>query len=110
MTTKRSLRVDLCRRTLGRHERVRTAEVPLLFDSVATVGRDGEVNVDEDALLAALAHVPGFLPADPSTVLLLVEDTAVRNPKRFRAWGKYFNAFSVFLYPSERAPQSEVRS
>lgn len=98
---ERTIRADLCQRSLGRHERLKTAEIPLIFESIVTFDPSGEPVVDEDALVRTLDAIPGFLTADPSTVLLLVADTAVGRPKRFRAWGKYFNALSLFLYPSE---------
>lgn len=93
---ERTIRVDLCRRHLGRHEMFRRADVPLAFESVVSVGTSGETTIDEDALLAALPA--RFLTADPSAVLLLVDESAVRQPKRFRAWGKYFDSLSLFVY------------
>ena len=101
------MKVDLAFRSTGVHTTQKTIEIEVDPSQVVTVEvipngntRRVEVSVDEDSLLEAIEKVDSdFLPAPVSTILLMVGydggGTAVRDPFRFRSWGKYFNAYSV---------------
>lgn len=89
-------RIDLAFRHFGRHSFEKSAILDVPYNEIVSE-RDGEPVVDEDALIAAMP--PGWLRQKPSTVLLMVEDSAVGSPIRFRGWGKYFDAYSLTLYP-----------
>ena len=104
------MKLTLSRRRHGIHQPVRTCEVPgRTSDYVrsrpdAILGRT--YTVVEDKLLAALPA--GFLPHASTRILLTVSDgpdegsTAVVTPRRFRPWGKYFDAYILLLERDQR--------
>lgn len=102
------MKVTLAHRHYGVHENVAETEVPGEFSDYATpkpgATRDDYV-IDEDKLLAALPE--GFLPRQPSRILLAVEDetggTGQRGLKRFRDWAKYFDAYCLNLVKDKGA-------
>jgi hypothetical protein len=98
--------VDLMRRHLGRHDVVKSARLlGRASDYVRYAVRDDgfagqrEPVVKEAELLRVLPK--GFLPCAPKSILLMADDagsgvgTAVRVPKVFRPWGKYFDSWSL---------------
>lgn len=100
----------LARRHYGVHSPVKTTPIRVAFASLVSYRTDplrGQVPVvDEAALLAALPA--RWLPCDVSKILLMVEDDgsgcAVGKPTHFRAWAKYFDAYSLTL-SRETAPK-----
>jgi len=100
------MKVRLHRRHHGVHDLVRETEVPGTFAEWATPGDPGpgrdwtaRIRVDEERLVVALPE--GFLPVPPSRVLVGVEDedsgTALSQLTVFRPWGKYFDAYCLWL-------------
>lgn len=97
--------ISLAKRRYGTHKEIRS--VTIEPDVVVSME---PAEVDEDALLKALPV--GFLPRDPENILLMIADsanggTAVRKPSRFRAWGKYFDSFSLTAVPKVIADARE---
>ena len=96
------MKIKLAHRHYGVHENIAEIEVPGEFSDYATprpgATRDDCV-IDEDKLIAALPD--GFLPRQPSRILLAVVDeiggTGQTGLKRFRDWAKYFDAYCLNL-------------
>ena len=108
------MNVQLTRRHYGVHDLVKEADIPGSLADYATVkppsgspydGREYDIN--ETKIATALPD--GFLPVPVPKVLLGIDDTAQSGLKVFRDWGKYFDAYMLWL----RMPESleeEARS
>jgi hypothetical protein len=101
------MKVQLTRRHYGVHDMVKEADIPGTLADYATVKPpsgnpyDGrEYDIDEAKLAAALPE--GFLLAPVRRVLLGINDTAQSGLTVFRDWGKYFDAYMLWL----RTPES----
>ena len=99
--------VQLTRRHYGVHDLVKEADIPGSLTDYAAVKPpsgspyDGrEYAIDESKLADALPE--GFLPVPVPKVLLGIDDTAQSGLKVFRDWGKYFDAYMLWL----RTPES----
>lgn len=110
------MNLTLAKRHHGMHQVVRVCPVPGRTCDYVTYRKDplrGPVPVvREDKLLAAITeNWPDFLPMTPDRILLMVSDgdgggDAVGEPRRFRPWGKYFDAYSLTL---ERNPRTKPK-
>lgn len=93
--------VNLCRRHHGVHTPKTTTTVegkPEDFIKARTETGDVVLHDDAEERLLKLLDGMGFrLPQNPARILLVVGDTAVRNTKIFRRWGKYFDAYALHL-------------
>ena len=101
------MKIQLTRRHYGVHDLVREADIPGALADYATVkppsgspydGREYDIN--EEKLAEALPE--GFLPAPVRRVLLGIDDTAQSRLTVFHDWGKYFDAYMLWL----RTPES----
>lgn len=63
--------------------------------------KEDNFDVKEELLLTLLPD--NFLPQEPANILLMIGDesyaysTAVSHPEKFRAWGKYFDSYSLTI-------------
>lgn len=89
-------RATLMHRRYGRHSPIHEMVLDVPLSSLEILGKEGEgVEVDEGKLLSLLpSHL---LRSDPAKILLVLRGKGIRNPSRFRPWGKYFDSFSLFL-------------
>jgi len=106
------MKVLLNRRSYGVHKVIKEVEVEgELKDYIVKVKKEKvgagwsiDHEVDEKKLLNNLPK--GFLPVKAENVLLIVGDkhggTAVSDPKEFRAWAKYFDAYSVEITDEDK--------
>ena len=95
------MKVILNHRHYGIHTPVKETEIEGKFEDYYF----GEDQINEDLLLKNLPE--GFLPVDPSKVLLSVQTvndkgeiiggTGQRGLKYFRNWEKYFDAYNLEL-------------
>jgi hypothetical protein len=96
------MKVILYRRHYGIHTPVKETEIDGKFEDYYL----GEDQINEDLLLKNLPK--GFLPVDPSKVLLsvqiindetgeIVSGRGQRGLKKFRNWAKYFDAYNLEL-------------
>lgn len=88
--------IQLMHRHYGLHEPIKHTEIPCNFGDVYI----SEDNINEDILLKNIPE--GFLPAEPSKILLTVGDrygtTGQVGLKRFRNWAKYFDSYVLELH------------
>ena len=91
-------KVTLTRRHHGAHLTLKELVIPTDYVALVKIEEDEPV-VDEASLLAALP--PKWISVEASRVLLIADDTYVRQPKSFRKFGKYFDAYSVMVSPIE---------
>ncbi len=96
------MKIQLTHRHYGVHDLVKEADIPGGLSDYATVKPpsgspyDGrEYTIDEAKLAAALPE--GFLLVPVRRVLLGIDDTAQSGLKVFRDWGKYFDAYMLWL-------------
>lgn len=101
------MKIQLTHRHYGIHTLRKEADIPGDLSDYATVKPcdggpyDGrEYVIDEDKLAAALPE--RFLPVAPRRVLVGIDDTAQVGLKVFHDWGKYFDAYMLWL----RTPES----
>lgn len=110
--------VTLAKRHHGAHRAVAHVYFPCNHDLVTWADdpvRGRVPIVDEDELLRWMppAMIPRGTPV--SRVLLLADEeghgsgsTAVGTPKRFRAWGKYFDAYSIAVRRVDAMPAGAI--
>lgn len=99
------MKIVLAHRHHGVHTDVKSTQIPGKLSLYCRYADDpvrGRVpHVSEGRLLSVMPS--GFLLAPPREILLLVDDvggggsTAVGEPRYFRKWGKYFDAYSLTL-------------
>ena len=101
------MKIQLTHRHYGVHDLVKEADIPGVLADYATVKpSDGgpydgrEYVIAEDKLAAALPE--GFLPVPVRRVLVGIDDTAQSGLVKFHDWGKYFDAYMLWL----RTPES----
>lgn len=101
------MKIQLTHRHYGVHDLRKETDIPGELADYATVKPpsgspyDGrEYDIDEAKLAAALPE--GFLPRPIRLVLLGIDDTAQSGLKVFGDWGKYFDAYMLWL----RTPES----
>lgn len=106
------MKIQLTRRHYGVHDLVKEADIPGTLADYATVKPasgspyDGrEYAIDEEKLAVALPE--GFLLAPVPRVLVGIDDTAQSGLRMFRDWGKYFDAYMLWLRTPE-SPEEEA--
>jgi hypothetical protein len=95
------MKIKLFQRHFGVHTLIKEIDVPLRFGSIVKKPKDpnDDFTIDEDSVLE---NIPDrWLPVKPEKTLLTIGDkwgsTAQRSPKKFRGWGKYFDAYTLEL-------------
>jgi hypothetical protein len=95
------MKIKLFKRHYGVHSLVKEIDVPLKFAAIVKKPKNANDDfiIDEDSVLE---NIPAkWLSVKPDKILLTVGEkwgsTAQRSPKRFRGWGKYFDAYSLEL-------------
>lgn len=95
------MKIKLFNRHYGIHSLQKEIKIKPKFGDVVQFPDDPnkDFTIDEDTILGNMPD--GFLPVKPEKILLTVGNkygsTAQRHPKRFRAWGKYFDSYSLEL-------------
>lgn len=109
--------VTLHKRHHGIHTRIRTVLVEHTSSLIVkTLYRDvsnhGAYNTDRivddyvvrEQLLADKLNAMDVLPVPANKILLVVNNTGSSAAKVFKPWGKYFDAYSLFLEAGKRMP------